>query len=197
MSATTNGRGSTHPDNRQPAIDSYSTRLGLNWCGRLVTQTPTGSAGCMSINRMLRLIASLGSAALLCGCAGAAASMSAGSSLLTLPGATSLDIRENTDVRLSEGNFVLVKTNVVGECRGFALLGLITIVSPQFNTAAGRLYGNAAMQPGKPQTLANIMMERTSSYWILFSIPKWSIRADVIEFFPGKGAKDDAGPALK
>src|SRR5271170_7198265 len=133
---------------------------------------------------MLKLIAGLGLVALLSGCAGVATS-----ALLNLPGSPSLDLRNQTNVKLSEGNFFLVKTNVFGQSRGFALLGLITIVPPEFNTAFSRLYSQAGMESGKPQTLANVVVEKSGSYWILFSLPKYTVRADVVEFFPETGAK--------
>jgi hypothetical protein len=75
----------------------------------------------------------------------------------------------------------VLKTNVVGQSKGFALLGILTIVPVK---AASRLYTQAEMQPGRPQTLANIVMEKDSTFFILFSIPRTAIRADVIEFIP-------------
>jgi hypothetical protein len=78
----------------------------------------------------------------------------------------------------------VLKTNVVGQSKGFALLGILTIVPAKFTTAASRLYTQAEMQPGRPQTLANIVMEKDSTFFILFSIPRTAVRADVIEFIP-------------
>ena len=49
-----------------------------------------------------------------------------------------------------------------------------------------RLYTKAQMQSGRPQTLGNVVMEKTSAYWILFSIPRVSVRADVVEFTPNR-----------
>jgi hypothetical protein len=45
-----------------------------------------------------------------------------------------------------------------------------------------RLYGHAEVRPGAAQTLANVVVERSSTYLILYSIPRVSIRADVVEF---------------
>jgi hypothetical protein len=87
-------------------------------------------------------------------------------------------------LKLSEGNFSVVKTNVVGQARGFALLGFITLVPARFQTAMDQLYSKAGMQSGQPQTLGNVIMEKTSAYWILFSIPRVSVRADLLEFTP-------------
>jgi hypothetical protein len=146
-------------------------------------------------NHLLPLIAGFGLAVLLSGCAGGvAASATAGSSIPGLFGASLLDIRSQTDIKLSAANFVTVKTNVAGRCRGFALLGLITIVPPKFNTAMDRLYARAQMQTGKPQTLANVIIEKTSSYWILFSLPQYSVRASVVEFVPEPVSTNVAAP---
>jgi hypothetical protein len=138
---------------------------------------------------VFQFIAGLGLAMLLTGCAGVAAS----SVLSVLPGVSSVDLRNQTNVKLSEGNFVLVKTNVVGQSRGFALLGIITIVPAEFNTAFNRLYAQAGMESGKSQTLTDVAVEKTGSYWILFSLPRCVVRADVVEFVPETGAKPSTG----
>lgn len=139
---------------------------------------------------MQKLIALLGLALLTGGCAaGALTSSSSSSSLLDSinPSSSALEIHNQTDVKLTEGNFLTVKTNVVGQARGFALLGFITMVPARFQTAMDRLYAKAEVQTGKPQVLGNIIMEKTSAYWILFSIPRVSVRADVVEFVPSGG----------
>jgi hypothetical protein len=105
-------------------------------------------------------------------------------SVIGSPNASALEIHNGTDVRLQDANFIVIKTNVVGQSKGFALLGILTIVPAKFTTAASRLYTQAEMQQGRPQTLANMVMEEDSLYLILFSIPRTAIRADVIEFIP-------------
>jgi hypothetical protein len=87
-------------------------------------------------------------------------------------------------VKLDEANFIMVKTNVTGQCKGFALLGLITLSPARFITAMDRMYGAADVHVGRPQTLVNVVAERSSSYYVLFSIPHVQIRADVVEFIP-------------
>jgi hypothetical protein len=143
-----------------------------------------------SFRLMFTFFAGCGLAMLLTGCAG----MAATSVLSVLPGVSSQDLRNQTDVKLSEGNFVLVKTNVVGQSRGFALLGFITIVPAEFNTAFSRLYAQAGMESGQAQTLTDIAIERTGSYWILFSLPRCTVRADVVQFVPETGAKPATDP---
>jgi hypothetical protein len=105
-------------------------------------------------------------------------------SVIGSPNASALEIHNSTEVRLQDANFIMVKTNVVGQSKGFALLGILTIVPAKFTTAANRLYTQAEMQTGRPQTLANMVMEKDSTYLILYSIPRTAIRADVIEFIP-------------
>ena len=128
------------------------------------------------------LVALLGLVVLAGGCAAAAASSAA--SFIGSPNASALEIHNNTDVRLQEKNFVVIRTNVVGESSGFSLLGILTIVPAKFTKAMSRLYDQAEMKSGRPQTLVNLIMEKDATYYILFSLPRTSIRADVIEFIP-------------
>ncbi len=132
--------------------------------------------------RLHVFFALLGLAALSNGCAGASALSAA--SLIGSPNASALEIHNNTDVRLQEKNFVVIRTNVVGESSGFSLLGILTIVPAKFTKAMSRLYNKAEMQPGRPQTLVNLVMEKDATYFILFSLPRTAIRGDVIEFVP-------------
>jgi hypothetical protein len=131
---------------------------------------------------MQKMIALFGLALLTGGCAGMATLPSTLGSLN--PNSSGLEIHNQTELKLTEGNFEVMKTNVVGQARGFSLLGFITLVPARFQTAMDRLYISAQMQSGKPQTLGNLIMEKTSAYWILFSIPRVSVRADVVEFMP-------------
>jgi hypothetical protein len=102
--------------------------------------------------------------------------------LMGSPNASALEIHSQTDIRLEAADFILTKPNVVGQSEGFSLLGVLTIVPPKFTEAMNRLSTQAEMQPGRPQTLANLVMEKNSSYFILYSLPRISLRADVIEF---------------
>src|SRR6202000_965642 len=103
--------------------------------------------------RMQKLIAQMAMLAafawIVGGCAGAAALPSTFSSLN--PNTSALEIHNQTEVKLTEGNFVVVKTNVVGQARGFSLLGFITVSPARFQTAMDRLYVSAQMQSGKAQ----------------------------------------------
>jgi hypothetical protein len=119
-------------------------------------------------------------AALAGGCA--AASALPLSNFIGSPNASSLQIQSSTEARLQEKNFIVVKTNVVGQSSGFSLFGILTIIPARFSDAMHQLYAKADMQPGRAQTLANLVMESDSKFFILYSIPKTSISADVIEF---------------
>ncbi len=134
------------------------------------------------MEKLLTLLASLGLAALTGGCAAVTALPV--SSVMGLPSASALEIHNNTVLRLQEANFIVLKTNVVGQSGGFSLLGILTIVPASFTKAMDRLNAQAEMQPGRPQTLANLVMEKNSTYFILFGLPRTTIRADVIEFIP-------------
>jgi len=131
---------------------------------------------------MNRLPVFLLACALLTGCAAVAPL----SSLISSPSSSPppLQVHEETSVKLARNNFVLVRTNVLGRSRGFSLLGLVTIYPATLNKAMNRLYSSAQMHEGRPQTVANLVIEQTSSYWILFGIPEVDARADIIEFQP-------------
>jgi hypothetical protein len=93
-----------------------------------------------------------------------------------------LEVHTQTTVRLEDANFVTVRTNVVGASKGFKLLGFITLRPATMDEAMNRLYANANAEEGRPQTLAHLMVEHSAVYVILFSIPKVTTRADLIEF---------------
>jgi hypothetical protein len=87
-----------------------------------------------------------------------------------------------TQVNLEKNNFAMVKPDAAGASSGFVLFGLIPITSPQHTVAMSRLYDNAGIRSGGAYALANVVQEVTNSYFILFSIPTYRIRADVVEF---------------
>jgi hypothetical protein len=128
---------------------------------------------------------------------GGCASLVPLTSLLTTPsssGTPPVHMNDQTDVKLAQDNFIVVRTNVVGRSRGFSLLGIITIVPATVTKAVNRMYDNAAMRPGTPQTFAHLMIERSTTYWILFGIPQIDARADVVEFKPEAIPDPNRGP---
>jgi hypothetical protein len=123
---------------------------------------------------------------LLTGCAAALPALPALSGLI--PGASGTHMLTTTTVNLSRKNFKIVNANVFGSSVGFSLLGLFSLKSPSYEEALTQLYRSTDVSVGKPQALVNVMHEQTSTYFILFALPKITVRADVIEFI------DDVAP---
>lgn len=87
-----------------------------------------------------------------------------------------------TLVRLNEGNFRVVKTNIRGESTGFSLLaGFVPIVPATYTQALNNLHEAADME-GKPAALVNVAQDATQLNLLLFAIPRVTITADVVEF---------------
>jgi hypothetical protein len=107
------------------------------------------------------------------------------------PAASAVSVRSQTEVKLQDGNFIVLRTNVVGVSKGFRLLGFITLCPATVNEAMNHLYAAAEAQEGRPETLAHLMVEHSGVYVILFSIPEVTVRADLIEFLP---AENDTPP---
>lgn len=91
-------------------------------------------------------------------------------------------IQTTTTIRLSTDNYRILKTNVVGTDWGIDILGLIPIVSPDYTKAIAKLYKAGEVAEGKPQAIVNVLQQHTAPYFILFSIPRITFRADVVEF---------------
>ncbi|MGZ5051570.1 MAG: DUF6567 family protein [Methylobacter sp.] len=120
----------------------------------------------------------------LIGCAAAATTLPMLSGLIPGSGGGSAGtpISTVTTVHLSRQNYKIVKANAVGSSEGFNFLGFIP-----FKTAGyGKLYQNAGIAEGKALALTNVMHESTSPYFILFSLPKDTVRADIVEFTDSK-----------
>jgi hypothetical protein len=124
------------------------------------------------------------------GCTGVApvASTAAGGLFGQVPAA----VNSQTAVNLSEANFVVVKTNVVGRAKGFRLLCIIPITPARLTTAMDRLYAKADIQVGQPKALAHLVTEYSCTYWILFAFPEVTVRADVVQFNPRTEPRGDA-----
>ena len=87
-----------------------------------------------------------------------------------------------TEVHLAQRNYRIVKTQVVGTSQGFALLGLITLKPPDATEALARLYQAGDMAEGHALALVNVLQHSSAPYFILFSLPQITFRADVVEF---------------
>jgi hypothetical protein len=91
-------------------------------------------------------------------------------------------VSSGTQVDLSRKNYRVVKSNAVGSSSGFKLLGIIPFASPSYTSAMSDLYKDAKVQDGSANALVNVTQEESGIYLILFSIPKLTVRADIIEF---------------
>lgn len=136
---------------------------------------------------MFRNLTLLAGCLLLGGCAAVAPAGAVISPLLSP--SPPAQITEHTEIKLDRDNFVLVKPNVQGRSRGFSLLGFVTIVPATVTKAMTRMYVAAQMPPGEAQTVAHLAVEHSSSYWVLFGIPKVEVRADVVQFIPKTKAR--------
>jgi hypothetical protein len=86
-------------------------------------------------------------------------------------------------VNLAGNNFKLIKAGAKGSSSGFCLLGIIPFASPNYAEAKERLYRSVG-EPltGRSIALANQTEDKSELYLILFSIPKVTVTADVVEF---------------
>jgi hypothetical protein len=128
----------------------------------------------------------LGLALLVSGCA----AVGPASSLLRIlqGGSPAPQVYQQTRIDLTHDNFVLVRTHVVGVSKGFSLRGIITMKPATLAKAMDRMYSAAKMQPGEPQTMGQLVVQNSSSYWILFGIPKVEVHADVFQLNPATPA---------
>ena len=86
-----------------------------------------------------------------------------------------------SDTCLTEKNYRVVKTNVRGEDTGFRLFGLISFEEPSHSDAMRNIHEQVNMQ-GQSMALANVTNDLSVGNFILFSIPRLTISADLIEF---------------
>jgi hypothetical protein len=117
---------------------------------------------------------------LLTGCAAVIPALPALSGMIPAPAGT--HILTATTVNLSRQNFKIVKANAIGSSVGFNFLGLITLKAPGYAEAITQLYQQTGVFEGKAQALVNVVHESSSTYFILFALPKITVRADIIEF---------------
>jgi len=91
-------------------------------------------------------------------------------------------------VALAGNNYKIIKTGASGQSSGFRFLGIIPIVSPTHSGAKASLYQEIGIPlTGRSVALANETEDRSSLYLILFSIPKITVTADVVEFIDVPG----------
>jgi hypothetical protein len=104
-------------------------------------------------------------------------------------GCSSTKVEENmpstqTQVSLDRANYKVLKAGAEGSSYGFRFfLGIIPITSPSVATARADLYRNLGQSVNnKSVALVNVMEDRSTTWLLLFSIPKLVITGDVVEF---------------
>lgn len=89
-----------------------------------------------------------------------------------------------TQVNLNHANYKIIKAGAVGRSYGFRfLLGIIPITAPSTAAAREDLYKSLG-QPvaGKSVALVNVVEDRSTTWLLLFSVPKVVITGDLVEF---------------
>jgi hypothetical protein len=98
--------------------------------------------------------------------------------------------RTETGVSLAENNYKIIKAGAMGESQGFNLL-IFPVVSPNFAEAKSKLYADVGESlVGRSIALANQTQDFSKLDLIIFSIPKVTITADIIEFT----SRSNSGP---
>jgi hypothetical protein len=89
-----------------------------------------------------------------------------------------------TEVTLTHANYKMLQAGAEGRSYGFRfLLGIIPIAAPSTADARADLYHNVGQSVnGRSVALINVTEDRSTTWLLLFSIPKIVITGDVVEF---------------
>jgi hypothetical protein len=89
-----------------------------------------------------------------------------------------------TEVSLTHANYKMLQAGAEGRSYGFRfLLGIIPIAAPSTAAARADLYHNVGQSVnGRSVALINVTEDRSTTWLLLFSIPKIVITGDVVEF---------------
>jgi hypothetical protein len=87
-----------------------------------------------------------------------------------------------TEVQLTQRNYRVVQTNLRGTSWGFALLGILMLKPPDATEAFAKLLAGVENLEGHAVAVINVMQDSSAPYFLLFSLPKITFRADVVEF---------------
>jgi len=101
-----------------------------------------------------------------------------------------------------KNNFKVVHPDAVGKSEGFRLLGIIPMTEPTWTEALSDLHAKFPMEKGKAQTMINELREESVDYWILYSVPRRTVRGLIVEVLdaagaPGKGRVLSSGTLKK
>jgi hypothetical protein len=118
-------------------------------------------------------------------------SMALGGALLLTTGCASSRIENKlpstqTQVNLNHANYKMVHAGAIGRSYGFRfLLGVIPLAAPSTGAARANLYERLGVPvDGKSVALINTVEDRSTTWLLLFSIPKLVVTGDVVEFRP-------------
>ena len=89
-----------------------------------------------------------------------------------------------TQVSLTRGNYRMIQAGAEGHSYGFRfLLGIIPITAPSTAAARADLYRSLNQSlVGRSAALINVSEDRSTTWLLLFSVPKIVITGDVVEF---------------
>lgn len=98
-----------------------------------------------------------------------------------------------------KSNYRVLRSNLRGESYGFRFLMFIPIVSPSMADAKQEMYDQLRREgiklEGRAIALANATVDRSGIYFLIGSIPRVILTADVIEFIDEPSS--DSKPAGK
>ena len=117
-------------------------------------------------------------------------------SLLAGCGGSAGDMQQTTGtgVSLHGNNYRIVKADARGQSSGFYLLGIIPFAMPTYADAKADLYNSVGQKlEGRSIALANQTSDNSNLYLILFSVPRITITADVVEFTASPSEGSDGG----
>lgn len=89
-----------------------------------------------------------------------------------------------TEVSLTRGNYKMIQPGAMGSSYGFRFfLGIIPITAPSTAAARADLYKSVGQSlEGRSVALINVTEDRSTTWLVLFSIPKIVVTGDVVEF---------------
>ena len=89
-----------------------------------------------------------------------------------------------TQVTLTHGNYKMIKAGAEGRSYGFRFfLGIIPITAPSTAAARADLYNSLGQSmSGRSVALINTTEDRSTTWLLLFSVPKIVLTGDVVEF---------------
>ena len=141
---------------------------------------------------MFRGLALLGVCLLLSGCTAALPVSSSLSSLLG--GNPPTDLHEQTECQTVAGQLRAGEDQRGGPEQGIQPAGLRYDCPGYVEPGDEPNVASPQMRLDGAQTVANVIVEHSSSYWILFGIPKVEVHADVVEFRPQAAAGQQGKP---